>query len=200
MQAPFIAGFQLGLGLILAIGAQNALVLRQGLRREHVFAVVLFCAVSDSLLIGIGVSSFGLARDATPWLGPALLWGGTCFLIAYGARAAWQAWRGGQALRVDGSSGAALLPTLATVAAMTWLNPHAWLDTVVFLGAVSAQYPGQGVAFGLGAAAASFLFFFTLGYGARLLQPLFARPGAWRLLDLLIALVMWSIAWRLATG
>ncbi len=200
MHSAYLSGFQLGLGLIVAIGAQNAFVLRQGLRGEHVFAVALFCALSDAILIALGVSGFAVASRALPWLGPVLLWGGVAFLAIYGARAAWQALRGAGALRASGDAGAALVPTLLTIAAMTWLNPHVWLDTVVFLGSISAQYPGRQAAFGLGAATASFAFFFALAYGARLLQPVFARPAAWRVLDMAIALVMWSIAWRLAAG
>lgn len=200
MQSAYLSGFQLGLGLIVAIGAQNAFVLRQGLRGEHVFAVAMFCALSDAILIALGVSGFAVASRALPWLGPVLLWGGVAFLVAYGARAAWQALRGGGALRAGEQSGASLVATLLAIAGMTWLNPHVWLDTVVFLGSISAQYPGRQASFGLGAASASFAFFFALAYGARLLQPVFARPGAWRVLDMAIAVVMWSIAWSLAAG
>lgn len=196
----YFAGFKLGFGLIVAIGAQNAFVLRQGLRREHVLAVALFCAVSDALLIGLGVSGFRLAAQAAPWLGPALLWGGVGFLAWYGARAALSAWRGGAALDPGRGGRAGLGPTLLMLAALTWANPHVWLDTVVLLGAISAQFPGAEWRFGAGAMTASFAFFFGLAFGARLLAPLFARPGAWRVLDALIAVVMWSIAARLALG
>ncbi|MCV2868112.1 LysE/ArgO family amino acid transporter [Defluviimonas sp. WL0002] len=200
MHTAYVSGFQLGLGLILAIGAQNAFVLRQGLEGTHVFAVALFCSVSDAVLIALGVSGFAIASRALPWLGPVLLWGGVAFLMVYGARCAWQALQGGAVLRAGGRAYAKLWPTLLMVGAMTWLNPHVWLDTVVLVGSISAQYPGRTAAFGLGAGSASFAFFFTLAYGARLLQPVFARPAAWRVLDLAIALVMWSIAWSLATG
>ncbi len=195
----FWAGFRLGLGLILAIGAQNAFVLRQGLRREHVFAVALFCATSDAALIALGVSGFALASDAAPWLGPALRWGGVAFLLWYGARAFLAAWRGGSGLVAAGGA-QSLEAVLATIAALTWANPHVWLDTVVLLGAVSAQFPGQGVGFALGAMSSSVVFFFSLAYGARLLAPIFARPSAWVVLDVLIGLVMWSIALQLARG
>jgi L-lysine exporter family protein LysE/ArgO len=194
------AGFRLSLGLILAIGAQNAFVLRQGIRREHVFAVCLFCAVSDAVLIVAGVSGFAAVTGAAPWIGPLLLWGGVAFLVWYGARSFLSAWRGGGALAAAGGGAVSLRTALATVAALTWLNPHVYLDTVVFLGSVSAQYPGQALAFGAGAATGSFAFFFTLGYGARLLAPLFARPGAWRVLDTVIGLTMWSIAAGLVMG
>jgi L-lysine exporter family protein LysE/ArgO len=195
------AGLKLGLGLIVAIGAQNAFVLRQGVRREHVFAVALFCALSDSLLIALGVGGFAALSDAAPWVLPVLRWGGVAFLLAYAARAAVSAWRGEGALAAAG--GTAPVPlwgVMVTVAALTWANPHVWLDTVVLLGAVSAQFPGQGVAFAAGAITASFGFFFALAYGARALAPLFARPAAWRFLDAGVALVMASIAARLAFG
>lgn len=195
----FWAGFRLGLGLIVAIGAQNAFVLRQGLRREHVFWVALFCAVSDAQLIVLGVSGFALASEAAPWLGPALRWGGVAFLVWYGARAFLAALRGGSGLVAAGEA-VGLGATLGMLALFTWANPHVWLDTVVLLGAVSAQYPGAGVAFAAGAMTASFAFFFSLAYGARLLAPVFARPRAWVILDLLIGLVMWSIAAELAFG
>ncbi|MDF2141742.1 LysE/ArgO family amino acid transporter [Paenirhodobacter sp. CAU 1674] len=194
------AGFRLGLGLILAIGAQNAFVLRQGLRREHVFAVAGFCALSDALLIALGVSGVAVMTRIAPWVVEALRWGGVAFLLWYGWRAARAAWRGGEALQAGQGSTVSLGRVLATVAALTWANPHVWLDTVVLLGAVSAQFPGQGLSFGLGAGIASFVFFFSLAYGARLLAPLFAKPRAWQVLDALVALIMVSVAARLAFG
>jgi L-lysine exporter family protein LysE/ArgO len=199
LEAAF-AGFRLSLGLILAIGAQNAFVLRQGIRREHVFAVCLFCAVSDAVLIVAGVSGFAAVTGAAPWIAPLLLWGGVGFLVWYGARSFLSAWRGGGTLAAAGGGGISLRTALMTMAALTWLNPHVYLDTVVFLGSVSAQYPGRAAAFGAGAAAGSFAFFFTLGYGARLLAPVFARPGAWRVLDAVIGATMWSIAAGLVMG
>jgi L-lysine exporter family protein LysE/ArgO len=194
------AGFRLGLGLILAIGAQNAFVLRQGIRREHVFWICLFCAVSDSILIAAGVSGFSLASARAPWLAPALRWGGVAFLLWYGLRSFRSAWAGNDGLRAAGGGGESLGRVIAVMAALTWLNPHVWLDTVVLLGSVSANYPGRSLAFGAGAVAASFAFFFSLGYGARLLAPLFARPRAWVVLDLFVGLLMWSLAFGLASG
>lgn len=196
----YFAGFRLGLALIVAIGAQNAFVLRQGLRREHVLAVVLFCAISDALLIAAGVSGFSLASARLPWLGPALRWGGAAFLAVYGLRALLSAWRGGQALQPGAAPSVPLVPTLATIAALTWLNPHVYLDTVVLLGSLAAQYPGEAPIFAAGAMTASAAFFTALGFGARLLAPLFARPGAWRVLDALIGLTMFSLALGLALG
>lgn len=197
---PFWSGLKLGLGLIVAIGAQNAFVLRQGLRREHVFAVALFCALSDAVLIALGVSGFAAASTALPWLPELLRWGGGAFLGWYAIRALIAAWRGGEHLEPSSGSAPSLRAVLLSVAAFTWANPHVWLDTVVLLGAVSAQFPGQGAAFASGATIASFLFFFSLAYGARLLAPLFAKPVAWRVLDALIAVLMGSIAWKLAQG
>lgn len=182
------------------IGAQNAFVLRQGIRREHVLAVCLACAVSDAVLILAGVAGIGAATGALPWLLPALRWGGFAFLAWYGARAFLSAWRGGAALTAAGQGAAALWPVLLTCLALTWLNPHVWLDTVVLIGAISAQFPGREWTFGAGAATASLVFFFALGYGARLLAPLFARPLAWRLLDVLVGCLLWSVAASLAFG
>ena len=195
---PFFAGFALGFSLILAIGAQNAFVLKHGLMRAHVFWICLTCAVSDAVLIAAGVAGFG----ALVALVPGLEWGmrlfGAAFLFWYGAKAALAAWRGGAELQATGQIGS-LRAALLTCLALTWLNPHVYLDTVVLLGSVSAQYDNK-LAFGAGAVTASFVFFFALGYGARLLAPLFARPVAWRILDGGIAVVMWAIAVSLLIG
>ncbi|MFU8881854.1 MAG: LysE/ArgO family amino acid transporter [Rhodobacterales bacterium] len=193
------AGFGLGLSLIMAIGAQNAFVLRQGIRRSHVFAVCLACAASDAVLIAAGVAGFGRLTQALPWVEPVMRWGGAAFLIAYGARAFMSAWRGGAVLVVEGRATEAFGPVLATCLALTWLNPHVYLDTVVLLGAVAAQYEDR-LGFALGAMTASFAFFFTLGYGARWLAPLFARPQAWRVLDAGVGVLMWMIAASLLRG
>ncbi|MBB3993492.1 L-lysine exporter family protein LysE/ArgO [Sulfitobacter undariae] len=193
MVSSFVPGFFLGLSLILAIGAQNAFVLRQGLRREHVFWVCLTCAVSDALLITAGVAGIGTLAEMVPWFEPVMRYGGAAFLIVYGARNAISAWRGGSGLRAEGQAATSLRRTLLTLLALTWLNPHVYLDTLVLLGTISAQYDDR-VAFGTGAVLASFSFFFALGYGARLLEPLFAKPNSWRILDALIALTMWAIA------
>ncbi len=194
--ASLLAGFALGFSLILAIGSQNAFVLRQGLRRQHVLAIVLTCALSDAVLIGAGVAGFGALAGAVPWIDPLMRYGGAGFLIVYGGLSLRAAWRGGQALRTGGGAGSGLGVALATVLGFTWLNPHVYLDTVVLIGTVSAQYPDR-LAFGIGAVLASFSFFFALGYGAGLLAPLFARPAAWRGLDLLVGLTMWGIAVKL---
>lgn len=194
-----LAGFSMGLGLIVAIGAQNAFVLRQGLRGEHVLAVCLTCAISDAVLIVIGVTSFARIAAALPGVDPVLRWGGAAFLILYGARSLWSACRGTGALEVRGE-GAGLAATLATALAFTWLNPHVWLDTVVLLGTVSSRFPGEEAAFAAGAITASFAFFFALGYGARWLRPIFTNPAAWRILEAGIALLLWGLAARLILG
>ncbi|MHB1302249.1 MAG: LysE/ArgO family amino acid transporter [Acidiphilium sp.] len=192
-----IAGFLLSLSLLLAIGAQNAFVLRQGLRREHVLAICLVCATSDAALIAAGVAGFGILSARAAWIDPVLRYGGAAFLFAYAARSLVAAARGGRNLAAFDARPAGLGRTLVICLAFTWLNPHVYLDTVVLLGSVASQYPGRKLEFGLGAAAASTLFFFSLGYGARLLRPVFARPAAWRVLDGFVAAAMTAIALRL---
>lgn len=189
-----VTGYLTGLSLILAIGAQNAFVLRQGLRREHVGAVVAVCALSDALLIGLGVAGFGAISRAVPWLADLMRWGGVVFLLVYGALRFRAAAMGGEALRPAAGPAAPLGKVLATCLILTWANPHVWLDTVVLLGSISAQHAPYGLAFGLAAAAASVSFFSALGYGARLLAPVFARPRAWVWLEIGVGLVMWGIA------
>lgn len=191
MQAA-ISGFALGLGLILAIGSQNAFVLRQGLRREHVLPVVLVCAVSDAVLIAAGVAGMGALTRAVPGLELVMRLAGAAFLTWYGARSLWSAWKGGAAMRA-GEGATSLRRALLTCLAFTWLNPHVYLDTLFLVGAVSGESDDP-LAFGAGAVTASFTFFFALGFGARALAPLFARPAAWRGLDLVIGLTMWVIA------
>lgn len=195
----YLAGLGVGLSLIMAIGAQNAFVLKQGLLRNHVFAVCLFCAASDAALIAAGVAGAGAIARNAPWFLQAMRWGGAAFLLWYGLRSARAAWRGGEALQASTGAAPALGPTLATLAALTWLNPHVWLDTVVLIGSISSAQPDR-LGFALGAMSGSFLFFFSLGFGARLLAPLFARPVSWRVLEAGVALVMWTIAATLMLG
>ncbi len=192
------AGFVVSLSLIAAIGAQNAFVLRQGIRREHVLPVVLTCALSDAVLIAVGVSGFGLVSGAVPWLADVMLWGGVAFLVVYGAMRFRAAWQGGEALMPAAGGGASLGQVLGTCLVLTWANPHVYLDTVVLLGSLSAQYAPEGWAFGIGAAAGSVVFFSALGFGARLLGPVFARPHAWVVLEVVVGCTMWAIAAKLA--
>ncbi|WP_147124950.1 LysE/ArgO family amino acid transporter [Shimia ponticola] len=191
-------GFLSGFALILAIGAQNAFVLRQGLLREHVFPLCLFCAMSDAILITAGVAGFGALVTAFPTFPTVMMLAGAVFLLVYGATRFRAAWRGDYEMTLDGQ-GLALWPTLGIAAAFTWLNPHVYLDTLGLMGALSTQYDAlQGrVAFGVGGALASFVFFFSLGYGARLLAPIMQSARAWRRLDVLIGVVMWLLAIKL---
>ena len=195
---PAITGFATAFALILAIGAQNAFVLRQGLIRAHVFWLCLLCAVSDALLITAGVLGFGYIVELYPNLPRIMALGGAAFLIVYGAMRLLAAWRGEYAMLLSGQS-AGLWATLATGAAFTWLNPHVYLDTLGLVGAVSTQYTDTAAktAFGIGAVTSSFVFFFGLGYGARLLAPIMQSSRAWRILDVLIGLVMWALAAKL---
>jgi L-lysine exporter family protein LysE/ArgO len=194
-------GYLTALSLILAIGAQNAFVLRQGLLRAHVFWLCLLFSLSDAVLIAAGVAGFGTLVGMAPWFPTAMALAGAAFLAVYGALRLRAAWRGGDALALGGQS-APLWPTLATGAAFTWLNPHVYLDTLGLIGAVSTQFAprDEKVVFAIAAAAASFTFFFALGYGARLLAPVMTSRRAWQLLDLGIGLVMWVLAATLIRG
>ncbi|GAA4930531.1 LysE/ArgO family amino acid transporter [Actinoplanes utahensis] len=188
MASSALAGFVASAVLIIAIGAQNAFVLRQGLRREHVLPVVLTCALSDLALISAGIAGLGAAIEARPGLITVIRYAGAAFLIGYAVLAAGRALRP-QAMDPAAKAPATLRATLLTCLALTYLNPHVYLDTVLLLGSVAQQHADRW-SFGLGAAAASLTWFVTLGLGARRLAPLLARPGAWRVLDALIALVM----------
>jgi L-lysine exporter family protein LysE/ArgO len=194
MIEAFGAGFALCLSLILAIGAQNSFVLRQGLRREHVFVVCLICALSDAILILAGISGLAVVIGGLPWLLTGLRLFGVAFLFAYGGRSFWRAWAHADKLMPSEGESQALGPTVLACLAFTWLNPHVYLDTVLLIGSIGQQYPGHKPAFALGAATTSFLFFFALGYGAALLRPILAKPVAWRILEALIGLCMWGIA------
>jgi L-lysine exporter family protein LysE/ArgO len=193
-----VSGLALGLGLIVAIGAQNAFVLRQGLRVEHVGAVVAVCAASDLVLIALGVLGAGAALSRLPWLLPVVCFAGAAFLVGYGALAARRALRPGSLRPSTGGARGGLAVTLGTCLALTWLNPHVYLDTVVLLGSTASTYGAHRWDFAVGAGLGSLLWFTALGFGARLLRPLFARPRAWRLLDGAIAVVMVGLGVSLA--
>jgi L-lysine exporter family protein LysE/ArgO len=193
----FGTGLMMGLSLIVAIGAQNAFVLRQGLRNEHIFAVCFACAVSDAVLITLGVSSFRQIAALLPWLDPVMRYGGAAFLIWYGAKSLYSAFRSSGALGVQEAGASNFRATLLTCLALTWLNPHVYLDTVMLLGTISTRFPGYEVSFAAGAVTGSFLFFFSLGYGATWLRPIFSKPASWRILETLISLTMWMIAFNL---
>lgn len=189
-----IAGFFSGAALIIAIGAQNAFVLRQGIRREHVLPIVAVCALSDAILIALGVAGIGTLVTAAPLILEIIRWAGVLFLVGYAIVAARRAIRP-NALVVGGSDAISRTAAIATVLALTWLNPHVYLDTVLLMGtAASAQAPAVRPIFASGAATASFTWFAALGYGARLLKPVFARPMAWRVLDAFVGIVMLTLA------
>jgi L-lysine exporter family protein LysE/ArgO len=194
------AGLGLGLSLIVAIGAQNAFVLRQGLRREHVLAVVVICAASDALLIAAGIAGLGALIQQAGWALVVVRIAGAGFLGWYGVRSALRALRPGSLKADEGGAGMPLAAAITTVLALTWLNPHVYLDTVLLLGSIGGTYGGDRWWFALGAALGSVLWFSALGFGSRALRPLFARPVAWRVLDAIIAVVMIAIAVSLVLG
>jgi L-lysine exporter family protein LysE/ArgO len=191
---PLLSGFMTGATLIVAIGAQNAFVLRQGLRREHVLAVVAVCAVSDIALIALGVAGVGALVEAAPLALTIVTIAGAVFLLAYAAFAARRAMRP-KGLETGVATKSTLARATLTAVALTWLNPHVYLDTVLLLGSLAATHGPDGKwLFAIGAATASVVWFSALGYGARLLSRVFARPLAWRILDGIIAVVMAAIA------
>lgn len=214
MISSLVAGLGLGFSLIIAIGAQNLFVLRQGLRREHVVLVAAICAVSDAALIALGVSGVGLVVSAVPWLIEVVRWAGAAFLVVYGLLAARRAWRpSGHTLETDGATAAGplpaadaagtpatavrvttrALPVALTCLALTWLNPHVYLDTVFLLGTVANTHGDDRWVFAAGAMAASLIWFFALAVGARYLGRWLSTPRAWRILDGVIAVVMIGI-------
>ncbi|MXQ06512.1 LysE family transporter [Alphaproteobacteria bacterium GH1-50] len=196
----YLAGFALSASLILAIGAQNAFVLRQGLKGSHVGLVVAICCLSEFILIFAGVAGFGALVGAVPEAERWIKWAGAGFLAVYGAMSLRAALGPPKALDPAANGVESAGRAAATCLALTWLNPHVYLDTVVFLGSVASGYGAGRWAFGTGAFSASAVFFLALGYGARLLQPVFASPTAWRVLDGGMALLMWSLAVLLVTS
>lgn len=194
--SDFLSGFLLGLSLIIAIGSQNAFVLKQGLKREHVFFVCLFCALSDAILISAGVGGFGAVTARYPHIVDVAKFAGVVFLLGYGLQSLYASVRLSQALTVEGQVVSSLKKALLLCFGFTWLNPHVYLDTLVLVGMVSTGASSK-VVFAAGAVSASFFFFFALGYGARLLKPLFAKPKAWNVLDALVGIVMLYLAWYL---
>ncbi|WP_256335920.1 LysE/ArgO family amino acid transporter [Microbacterium sp. cf332] len=202
MLTASLAGFGLGLSLIVAIGAQNLFVLRQGVRREHVLLVATICAASDAVLIVAGVTGLGLVLETVPWLVPVVRWAGAAFLLTYGLLAARRAWRPSGASLDAGAAGGRPVArrrtaVVLTCLALTWLNPHVYLDTVFLLGSIAATHGGERGWFAVGAVTASVLWFFGLAYGARMLGRVLATPRAWRVLDAFVALVMIALAMSL---
>jgi len=191
----FLMGCGTGAGLIIAIGAQNAFVLKQGLLKQHVLLTVLFCALSDAFLISLGIGGFGELILSIDGLLPFAKWGGAIFLAYYGFRSFKAAFSNSNLIVKMEENSALYVEVLLSLFAFTFLNPHVYLDTVVLLGSISSQFPlGERYAFGVGAMASSFLWFFSLGYGARYLRPFFESPRAWKVLDILIGIMMWVIS------
>lgn len=196
----FFAGFSISLSLIFAIGAQNAFVLKQGIKKQHVFLVCIICALSDAILISLGIAGFGVIVREYPSVEVYARYGGAAFLLVYSLLSFKSALSQTHALKPDGQLPHSALKTAAICLGFTWLNPHVYLDTMVLLGSISTQYEGQLLLFALGAISASFIFFFSLGYGARLLAPAFQNPKAWQVLEFIVGLMMLLIALVLVFG
>jgi len=198
--SAFLTGFFLGISIIVAIGAQNSFILRQGIIGQHVFYVALFCALSDAFLICIGIVgiSFFLNNFISQFsdflFGFSALW-----LLGYGILRLKTVFKSDTTLKIETSSSKGLVSTLSILAILTFANPHVYLDTMVLIGSISQQfYEHDRISFALGASLASFVFFFSLAYGAKLLVPIMQKPSSWRTLDFLIALIMFTIAIKLA--
>jgi L-lysine exporter family protein LysE/ArgO len=194
----FFAGFSLSLSLILAIGSQSAFVLKQGIKKEHVLLICTLCALSDAILISLGIAGFGIVVNEYPLIETYARFGGIVFLLVYAALNFKSAFKQVRALKPETVVHESALKVAGACLAFTWLNPHVYLDTVVLLGSISTQYEGQQLEFALGAILASFTFFFSWGYGARLLAPVFQSPKAWKVLDFVVGLTMLIIALTLA--
>ena len=192
-----LAGFLTGLSLIVAIGAQNAFVLRQGLLRKHVLVIVVICALSDTLLITLGVLGLGSLISALPWLLEVIRWVGVAFLVWYGSSSL-RRFVKQDSLKAADSSVGSLKQAVVTTLALTFLNPHVYLDTVIFIGGIANSFGDQKWWFVLGAITASFLWFFGLGFGASKASVLVSKPVFWKILDVFIAAVMFSLAITLA--
>ena len=198
MELPFFTGMATGAGLIIAIGAQNAFVLTQGILKQHRFLVALICSLCDALLIGCGVAGMGTLIEQSPRLLGFAAGMGALFLFVYGLKSLFSAFQTAQGLVQAEVKAVSRKQVMLTTLAITLLNPHVYLDTVVLLGGISATFEGSGrYLFGAGALTMSFLWFFTLAYGSALLAPLFKKALTWRILNIAIFLVMWSIAFRL---
>lgn len=190
----FTSGFLLGFSLILAIGAQNAFVLKQGLKKQHVFLVCLTCALSDALLISLGVMGFNHVITVVPGIADVARYGGAAFLFIYALKSFISAFTAEEQLSPSEETQTSAYKILLICLALTWLNPHVYLDTLLLLGSISTQFSGAKQYFAFGAVLASFTFFFSLGYGAKILIPFFKRPIAWKVLDFIIGVIMLTIA------
>ncbi|MGH0053898.1 MAG: LysE/ArgO family amino acid transporter [Sphaerochaetaceae bacterium] len=198
METPFLTGMMTGASLIVAIGAQNAFVLTQGIRKQHRFVVALICSLCDALLITAGVAGMGSLVKQSPLLLDVASWGGALFLCVYGLKSLFSALRLDHGLSQTNINLTSRRQAIVTTLAITLLNPHVYLDTVVLLGGISSTFVGKGrCLFGAGAITMSFLWFFTLSYGSGILAPLFRKAITWRILNILIFLFMWRIAFKL---
>ena len=200
MMSAFLTGFFLGLSLIVAIGAQNSFVLRQGILGQHVFYVALFCALADALLISIGVAGISFFLNNIINQISSLLFGfSALWLTGYGVLRLKAVFKADIMVEIESLKSEGVIPTLSIAAILTFANPHVYLDTMVLIGSISQQFSGYyRIAFALGACLSSFVFFFSLAYGSKLLEPLMKRPSSWRILDGIIALIMFTIAYKLA--
>ena len=198
MITTYLTGLGTGAGLIIAIGAQNAFVLKQGIRKEYIYLVPLICAICDALLISAGVAGMGTLIEGSPLLIRIASLGGAAFLGFYGLKSFISAWKNSSALSSGEETGRSRRQIIILTLTVTALNPHLYLDTVVLLGSMSGTFPGQGkYFFGAGAITASFIWFFALSLGAVKLAALFKKPVTWRILDTLIGIIMWTIAYQL---
>jgi len=193
----FLPGFFAGLGLIVAIGAQNAFVIRQGLKRQHVLAVVAICALADAALIALGIAGLGAIIQGVPWLLEGVRWFGVAYLTWFGIKSVRSAFKN-QTMDTSGNEAGSLKKAVLAVLGFTFLNPHVYLDTVILLGSISNQFAEDRWIFGFGAMTASVVWFSTIGFGARAASRFMSKPIFWRVLDSLIAAVMFSIAFYLA--
>ncbi len=196
----YLAGFSLGMSLILVIGSQNSFVLKQGLKKQHVFIVCFVCALSDGILISLGVAGFGVFVERHPSIEIFARYGGAIFLFLYALLSFKDSITKNHALKLEKNSQKSVYKAVITCLAFTWLNPHVYLDTVILLGSVSTKYQPSQLNFALGAILASFIFFFSLGYGARLLAPIFKNPKAWKIFDFSIGFIMLTISYSLVNS
>jgi L-lysine exporter family protein LysE/ArgO len=194
-----LPGFLTGLSLIVAIGAQNAFVLRQGLLRKHVLVMVLICAISDATLIILGVLGLGALISAQPWLLEVIRWVGVAFLVWYGSTSL-KRFMKNESLKAAEAGSGNLKQTVLTTLALTFLNPHVYLDTVIFIGGIANQFGDQKWFFVIGSVTASFIWFFSLGFGASKASVVMIKPAFWKILDVFIAAVMFSLAITLAVA
>ena len=189
----FSSGLASGLALIIAIGAQNAFVIRQGLQRQHVLTVVLFCAISDALLIAAGTAGLGKLISTAPQLLEIVRWFGVTYLAFFGLKSLRSAFKH-NSLTLDQGTVVSRKKTILTVLGLTFLNPHVYLDTVIFLGSLANQFPAEKWLFTFGAMTASFIWFFTIGFGSKMAARFMVKVVFWRILDLTVAAIMFTLA------